>query len=243
MVSVANLRHPIAKSTQCPIRTCPITETTAWCLADGSFTVWDNVAGACMHSTEGALAESLLVYREAVRLQERFANEQVVQVLEVGFGTGLNFVLAAQLAEEFPGTKLVFHSWEPFPLEPAAVQVYHKACGTAGPWANWAAQPNRETRSRNVVLQVHPEPWPPAVPVLLVYHAVYFDPYGPKSAPELWTEASVLASLGALHPELGIWATYSVTGTLKRLLRRESIPFAVLPGFGRKRERLIAGAI
>jgi tRNA U34 5-methylaminomethyl-2-thiouridine-forming methyltransferase MnmC len=144
--------------------------------ADGSLTVFDPVAGRHMHSLDGAVAESIVVYRDTVKLNQRFANGCAVNILEVGFGSGLNFVLAAQAAEHFPAARLVYHSWEPFPLPPDVVHAYHAGSGTAGRWAEWAAAPTAQLQLGNVQLVVHTAPWPPPRPLPACYHAVYYDP-------------------------------------------------------------------
>jgi S-adenosyl-L-methionine-dependent methyltransferase len=53
----------------------------------------------------------------------------------------------------------------------------------------------------------------------------------------------VLAAVRALHPTVGVFATYSVTRALKQLLTDAGVPYLRLPGFGRKHQRLVAGAV
>lgn len=72
--------------------------------ADGSKTLYSAAYGQTFHSDKGALAEARHVFVEGSALPFRLRAKDRVRVLEVGFGTSLNFLLSAQLASEHPTT-------------------------------------------------------------------------------------------------------------------------------------------
>ena len=65
--------------------------------ADGSKTIFNPTVGENYHSKHGALQESKHVFVESgLRFFLENNSQTEVSVLEVGFGTGLNFLLSAQ---------------------------------------------------------------------------------------------------------------------------------------------------
>ncbi len=69
---------------------------------DGSKTLYSSTYGQTFHSEKGALSESQHVFIEGGALPFRLMSQDKVRVLEVGFGTGLNFFLSASLAAMHP---------------------------------------------------------------------------------------------------------------------------------------------
>jgi tRNA U34 5-methylaminomethyl-2-thiouridine-forming methyltransferase MnmC len=66
--------------------------------ADGSVTLFSSRYGQTFHSRHGAAAESWHVFVEGSGVGARLRARLPTRVLEVGFGTGLNFFLTAQAA-------------------------------------------------------------------------------------------------------------------------------------------------
>ena len=63
---------------------------------DGSCTVVHSDHQETYHSKFGALTESDLVYLRNSGVHQRLAHQQPTAILEIGFGTGFNFVHTAQ---------------------------------------------------------------------------------------------------------------------------------------------------
>src|ERR1700761_9524584 len=84
--------------------------------ADGSKTIYNSLVGENYHSTHGALQENRHVFLNA-GLQYFLANnaQEEVSILEVGFGTGLNFLLSADYCTDNK-VKLDYTVIEAYPL-------------------------------------------------------------------------------------------------------------------------------
>lgn len=68
---------------------------------DGSLTLLDCKLNETFHSGCGAVAESLVVYLCGSGVFERLMHTAATRVFELGFGTGMNFLLTAAIAERF----------------------------------------------------------------------------------------------------------------------------------------------
>ena len=82
--------------------------------SDGSNTVYNEAIGEHYHSKHGALQESKHVFINA-GLSFAVENRNEISVLEIGFGTGLNFILSMEFCEGAHKT-LHFTSLEAYPL-------------------------------------------------------------------------------------------------------------------------------
>ena len=104
---------------------------------DGSHTLFSEMAGQTYHSAHGAVQESRHIFisqlsivnsqQLMVNSQRSMVNGQLsmvggdLSVLEIGFGTGLNALLAACWAKE-NGVRVNFSTIELFPLESAVYE-------------------------------------------------------------------------------------------------------------------------
>lgn len=82
---------------------------------DGSRTLCNLATEETFHSGCGALTESLVVYLENSEIGPKLRCGSPCRVLEIGFGTGTTFFLAAALAE-LNQTSLLYHGIESNPL-------------------------------------------------------------------------------------------------------------------------------
>ena len=84
--------------------------------SDGSDTIFNQDLNETYHSLNGSIKESELVYiRNGLEFFLDKKTTDSVRVLEIGFGTGLNFLLTKIFMEE-RNEKLFYHTLEPFPL-------------------------------------------------------------------------------------------------------------------------------
>ena len=84
--------------------------------ADGSNTLYNETIGEHYHSKHGALQESKHVFIEAgLKHAINCFADQEINILEVGFGTGLNFLLSAACCAE-QQIPLRYTALEAFPL-------------------------------------------------------------------------------------------------------------------------------
>lgn len=207
---------------------------------DGSFTLVDPRTGATYHSLNGAREESLCVYINGSGLPHKLAQTPVVRVLEIGFGTGLNFILTVEEANSQPNSQLEYTAFEPYPLGLDVLQAFHEPLGAANEWMPVISQlPAIDVRN-NVRYNLLDNAFSPKTQLGAVFDIIYYDPFGPQRAPEMWAVPTLEAVFRHLAPG-GTLVTFSVTGNFKRFLQTRGIPYHRPPGFGKKRHRMVAG--
>lgn len=168
-----------------------------------------------------------------------------LNILEIGFGTGLNALLA-QVEAEKRGIKLCYTTLEAYPLrEEVWSQLnYPQQLCSAGYFPVFAKLHQCDWNSTEWIsthFSLHkilgevqdfiPEPGQ--------YQLVFFDAFGPEVQPELWTEKIFRIIFEGLA-EGGILVTYSVKGTVVRALQAAGFITEKLPGPPGKRHILRA---
>lgn len=201
---------------------------------DGSSTLYNAILGVHYHSVAGAEGESRHVFFEGTGFQSLLGQHQPLRILEVGLGTGLNVLLAAEAAS----SPVAYVSIEPFPPQ---TTLLHQLFGSRFP-GHWVdalySTPSGWVELGQLNLQWLPTTFQEAEVPEAHFHAVFYDPFAPRSAPEMWEPDVLMKAYGALAPG-GRMATYSISGATKRFLKNQGIPFRRPPGFGPKREMLI----
>ncbi len=82
---------------------------------DGSHTLLRHDLNETYHSHNGAIQESLWVFIDKGLNYLKEQNYRVIKVLEIGFGTGLNAILAYEFAQKNQ-IEIEYISLEPFPV-------------------------------------------------------------------------------------------------------------------------------
>lgn len=208
--------------------------------ADGSSSVLNTRLNETYHSMHGAIQESQFIFIER-GLDFWVSQNQtrnVIHILEIGFGTGLNALLALQYAEKNK-KHIVYESIEAFPLEESV-------------WSelNYPAR----THDKKHFQKLHEAAWDEPIAItecfsLLKRHAslqmatfvnahfdvVFFDAFAPSTQPELWEMEMVSKVVAALKPS-GVFVTYCAKGQLKRDLKTLGLSVEKVPGPPGKRE-------
>lgn len=204
---------------------------------DGSVTIFSEKFQATYHSTKGAITESQVVFIEAglqYRIQQKNAP---VKIFEMGFGTGLNAWLSF-LFSETNQTRILYHTIEAFPLDPAI-------------WS--ALEYSNESAQNQVYRHIHEAAWDKEVilsPFFTLhktfnkledfytaeqYDIIFYDAFAPRTQPDLWSDPIVKKMADMLLPG-GILNTYCAQGEFKRCLLRNGFSLETLPGPPGKRE-------
>lgn len=217
--------------------------------ADGSNTLYSHRYAQTFHSRHGAVAESRHVFLAGSSVADRLAAGLATRVLEVGFGTGLNFLLTAQAALESGSTVsyvalerrllaatilagLGYESLAPRPLA-ALLEFRESLPAVPAPGSYTAELPGaslelRLGEAQGVLLEEE------------AFEAVYHDGFSPDANPELWTDAFLQRLAGAMSKE-GRLVTYTVKGSVRRSLTSAGLIVEKRPGpEGGKREMLLA---
>lgn len=163
-------------------------------------------------------------------------------VAELGFGTGLNLVLTAMVAQ----VPLTYTSFEAFPMPAAdaarALARWPEVSSQAAPML--AALDRGETRFLlgNVTAEIVVGDARQTLPAWDGRaDAWYLDGFSPAKNPELW-EPALLAQVGAHTAPGGTFATYTAAGHVRRALEAAGFIVQRRPGFGHKRH-MTTGAL
>ncbi len=212
--------------------------------ADGSHTLFVRELNEHYHSTNGAIQESELVFiQNGLNHLPQCLKE--INLLEIGFGTGLNALLSV-LESKKQHRKINYVAIEPEPLDQEIIAKLNYPTQIGG------------TEAAGYFKKIHDSSWD--YPVFLSdyfiiskihakledialrehqFHIVYFDAFGPEVQPELWTEVIFKKLYNCLKPE-GVIVTYSCKGIVKRALKAVGFSLEKLPGPVGKREVLRA---
>ncbi|SFG90919.1 tRNA (5-methylaminomethyl-2-thiouridine)(34)-methyltransferase MnmD [Pedobacter insulae] len=212
--------------------------------ADGSNTLFNETIGEHYHSSHGALQESKHVF---IAAGLKYAIEQLkgpeINVLEVGFGTGLNFILSFLEAEK-QQVKLNYTGIEAFPLTIDVIQQTAYSKYVPMPiWQNFTAgyeKSLQETQSLSAFcnLQILTSELA-QVKSGAQFDIVYYDAFSVRHQPEMWTD-EIIAHTCSFLKQGGIFVTYAITGDLKRAVKKCGFAIEKLPGAPGKREMLRA---
>jgi tRNA U34 5-methylaminomethyl-2-thiouridine-forming methyltransferase MnmC len=193
---------------------------------DGSITYRNTANNVTYRSLHGAQSESHHVFLRGTRLDKRASPWRV---LELGFGTGLNFKVTAQAAL-LRGVELLYTSLEPNPLPPELWLVPEE-------WHN--IELDRPNKRGAVTLTVHRCKWQDQLFPSNFVEAVYHDPFGPGIAPECWSTECFRWSHRALT-EKGVLATFGASTAARRAMQEAGFLVGSEPGAGGKREMTVA---
>ncbi len=216
--------------------------------ADGSNTIFNPEVGENYHSKHGALQESRHVFLNSgliCFLDRSIESINNVSVLEVGFGTGLNFLLTADFCTE-KQIKLNYTGIEAYPLSAEMIsQTGYDQYVSAPVWNKFIADypnalDNKIALNNYCDLQL-------ANCKLADFQSgrqfdvIYFDAFAASYQPEMWDEKAIAHAIQFLKPG-GVFVTYAITGNLKRTLKALGCKVEKAPGAPGKREMLRATA-
>jgi len=204
---------------------------------DGSTTInikeWDE----CYHSRFGAIQEAQHVFiKNGLQL---FENNSI-SILEIGFGTGLNAFITFLESKKMNQT-ILYEGVEGYPvsLEEATSM-------------NYVSELNAENQS-SIFAKMHECAWDEQISLrndflftkrkqffididdVEVFDLIYFDAFGYRVQPELWSTAIFKKMFDALKPN-GILVTYAARGVVKRSMIEVGFTVEKLVGPPGKRE-------
>lgn len=220
--------------------------------ADGSKTIQLPEWNEQYHSKHGAVNEALHVFIKAGLYQvinmshaePVEAPQQNISILEIGFGTGLNAYLSLlesvkkNICIDYVGVEAYPVSLEEirqlnFPK--AIIKKNHDTLFDAIHAVNWETKHRiTETFSLTKRKQFFNE-----INDIELYNIIYFDAFGPRVQPELWTETIFQKMYKALKLK-GVLVTYSAKGSVRRAMISAGFRVERLEGPPGKREMLRA---
>jgi tRNA U34 5-methylaminomethyl-2-thiouridine-forming methyltransferase MnmC len=212
--------------------------------ADGSKTIYNSEVGENYHSRHGALQESRHVFlKSGLEYFLEHNSTSQVTVLEVGLGTGLNFLLSADYCTDNQ-ISLDYTGIEAYPLTNALIsQTGYDQYVSTVVWDNFI---NEYPDSLKHPVKVNPYCQLQTVHGQLInftnsqqYDVIYFDAFASARQPEMWDEEAIAHTIQFLKTG-GVFVTYAITGNLKRTLKSLGLKVEKAPGAPGKREMLRA---
>jgi len=216
--------------------------------ADGSKTIYNPQVGENYHSKHGALQESKHVFVNSglayfLHNESRLVQETTVSILEVGFGTGLNFLLSADFCAN-ESIKLQYTGIEAYPLSLDLIsQTGYEQYVSSETWGSFLRN-YPQTLIKPVSIN-------PACQLQIAncklldfqsakqYDVIYFDAFAATYQPEMWGETAIAHTVQFLKPG-GVFVTYAITGNLKRAMKALGCKVEKAKGAPGKREMLRA---
>ena len=210
---------------------------------DGSHSLLNEQLNETYHSVHGALQESRYVFiQQGLDFLYENSAKPSINILEIGFGTGLNALLSLQRSIV---DNLVIHytTLEAFPIE-----------DDTWPKLNYADS----AESKTLFEKLHRANWNQPVEIAPGFHLqklhttlqqvalepnhfdlIYFDAFAPNKQPEMW-ELPMLQKVAEAMKSNGVFVTYCAKGQLKRDLQNLSLKVESLQGPPGKREMVRA---
>ncbi|CAM1343994.1 tRNA (5-methylaminomethyl-2-thiouridine)(34)-methyltransferase MnmD [Tenacibaculum amylolyticum] len=207
--------------------------------SDGSTTIHLPDWNEQYHSKHGAIQEAYHVF---IKSGLEHIVQKDISILEIGFGTGLNCFITYLES----GTHHInYVGVEAFPVAIAEVQKLNYV-SELNALENEAVFNKLHEVSWEEKHEINPhfsltkrEQFFKDIADEAAFHLIYFDAFGARVQPELWTEAIFQKMYTALKDN-GVLVTYAAKGSVRRAM--EAVGFTVerLPGPPGKREMLRA---
>lgn len=208
--------------------------------SDGSSSVYLPEWDENYHSKHGAIQEAYHVFiRSGLDL---FENGSALGILEMGFGTGLNCMITYLEAKKRDLT-IDYTGLEGYPLERKLIfelnhlkqlRAEHESEVYQGIQnSDWELTVKIGTRFNLTKKEIMFEDFEEKG----IADLIYFDAFGARVQPELWTETIFKKMYEALNNK-GIIVTYAAKGSVRRAMMAVGFKVERLPGPPGKREML-----
>jgi len=205
---------------------------------DGSHTLFLPGLDETYHSSHGAIQESRHVFIDAGL---RYLKKRNINVLEIGFGTGLNAFLTLLETSKNELT-INYSTLEAFPLELSLIKQL-----------NYTSELNLEKNVIDLFNILHEVEWEVSQSITNQFNLkkykikldnyitnekfdlIYFDAFAPQVQPEMWT-LPVFEKMYECLNRNGVLVTYCAKGSVKRALKDVGFNIECIPGPPGKRE-------
>lgn len=210
---------------------------------DGSSSLYLPELDEHYHSSHGAVQESRHVFIQN-GLTHFKGHEKSIDILEVGFGTGLNAILSLEASVE-DDLNIRYTAIEPFPLLLTEVdQLNYEGFVRKDIFDNYFRKMHELGSDKWHIL--HPGFHLVKYQQKLLdchlsktYDLIYYDAFGPRAQNDMWELKALQKAVFQLKKD-GIFVTYCVKGSVKRNLKELGMQIEKLPGPPGKREMLNA---
>jgi tRNA U34 5-methylaminomethyl-2-thiouridine-forming methyltransferase MnmC len=209
--------------------------------SDGSTTIQIVEWNEQYHSIHGAIQEAYHVF---IKNGLSLYKDRDLSILEIGFGTGLNALITFIEAQKI-NLKIQYTGVEAYPVNLSEIKQL-----------NYVEQLHA-SNYEDIFLKMHASNWENSIEIspafgLLkqqkdfmsikkeaAYDLIYFDAFGARVQPELWTEDLFSIMHAALNTK-GVLVTYAAKGSVRRAMLAVGFEVERLEGPPGKREMLRA---
>ena len=211
---------------------------------DGSTTIQIPEWNEQYHSKHGAIQEAYHVFiKHGLQYCYDYSQENKgISILEIGFGTGLNAFITLIEAKKL-NLNVNYSGVEAYPISKEEIKAlnYSKTL--------------KEENSEMLFQKLHETTWDEThiitssfeltkrkhffseIEDVEIHNLIYFDAFGARVQPELWTEKIFAIMYSALKAK-GVLVTYSAKGSVRRAMQAVGFIVERLPGPPGKREML-----
>lgn len=221
---------------------------------DGSYTLQIPEWNEQYHSKHGAIAEALHVFIKNGLYYWLSLNQQShISIMEIGFGTGLNSILTFLEAQK-NSIKIHYTGIEAFPLTLIEAISLQYPSNLEEIYSKLAFS---ESNIEKIFSSMHQTSWEEEFKISENFHLIkkqkffseiteencfdliYFDAFGIRVQPELWTEEIFQKMFTSLKPS-GILVTYAANGNARRAMQAVGFTVDRIPGPPGKKEMMRA---
>lgn len=210
--------------------------------SDGSTTIHLPEWNEQYHSKHGAIQEAYHVFIK--NGLDCFNSKNDISILEIGFGTGLNCFITYLEAQQ-NDLNIDYIGIEAYPVKQEEIEKlnYVEALKAENDQQifdkmhlfSW----NEKCQLSTKFSLFKKEQFFEDINEINKFNLIYFDAFGARVQPELWTEIIFKKMYEALKSN-GILVTYSAKGSVRRAMQKVGFTVERLPGPPRKREMLRA---
>ena len=186
------------------------------------------------------------VYLNTNNLTKKFKNKQKFVIAEIGFGTGLNFILTWKLWKENRKTNgsLTYISFENAPLSKKDIERVYKKFKKLDGYSSFLLKniPARCKSTHRIFIKAD------NINLILIYDDItslinfnfkadtwFLDGFSPKKNPLVWTD-KLFKQLYNFTNLDGSLSTFSVAGHIRRGLLKAGFKVSKVSGYGNKKE-------
>ena len=212
--------------------------------SDGSDTIYNSELNETYHSLHGSINESNVVYiKNGIEFYLDQKRKKNIKVLEIGFGTGLNFLLTHIFLEKRK-EKILYHTLEPFPLPNDIIKRlnYVKKIGEQYLKTfelSHSEEPDKIIDITEKIKFIKSKTSLEDIKLKDNYDIIFYDAFAPSKQPSMW-ERKNLEKIYAHMNHDSVLVTYCSSGQFKRDLKSIGFKVDVLPGPKGKKEMVRA---
>lgn len=214
---------------------------------DGSKTIQIQDWNEQYHSIHGAIQEANHVFIKhglLYKTTSQHNNSEKISLLEIGFGTGLNAFITL-MQQSHLSVVIDYVGVEAYPVKQEEIALlnyteqlnaanfelyYNKMHACSWEESHQITDDFTLTKQQKFFKDIQD---------VSQYDLIYFDAFGARVQPELWTSSIFQIMYTALKPE-GVLVTYSAKGSVRRAMQEVGFTVERLPGPPGKREMLRA---